>query len=249
MSLIVAVSSLSGGQGKSTTSLLLALELAARGRSVLVVDLDPQGDLSAWLEADPLQPGSLELLLKKGEATECIQETATENLSVIGAGDRLDSAQLYLSGRTAPALVLRQRLAPVVEDYDYLILDTPPARSLLGVTALGAAQQVVISAEASGKGIASLDRTRELLTEMQDDEATEAQLVAVIPFRLKVIGRNIVGKCAAALEVFQEELGELLLPALLESEQIAAAATNVHRLEGALAEPIVTLADRLENHP
>ena len=160
----------------------------------------------------------------------------------------MDSAQLYLSGRTAPALVLRQRLAPIAQQYDYILLDTPPARSLLGVTALGAAQKVVISAEASGKGIASLDRTRELLTEMQDDEATDAQLLAVIPFRLKVIGRNIVGKCAAALEVFHDELGDLLLPALLESEQVAAAATNARRLGGSLAEPIVLLADRLEGN-
>ena len=245
----IVVSSLSGGQGKTTTTLLLGRELLKRGYSVLLIDTDPQHSLTLFtgVSLDEDEVSLLELYHGLEEPNDALHPCEEhERLFIIPSDDRLDAAQNYLSKTGVGATLLERRLRPFRELFDYCIIDSPPQRSQLVISAIGAAELVLIPAEATVKGFASAERTLDFLGEQRSLGASEARLMGILPFRDRWFGRHRAEESRDALRAMEELVGsERVLTPLPESEHYKKAMNRGNILSERLQRPLVEIADLL----
>ena len=233
--LTIAVSSLSGGQGKTTTALFLGRKLAKIGLPTLIIDADPQHNLTTYLglELQPNQPTLLEFFKNSVPFEDTIYPIEGEdNLFMIPADDQLDNVNEYLSSSGVGAMMLSRRLEPVAEAFPVCLIDSPPQRSQIAKSVIGAANSLVIPAEANVKGYGSLVRTLDLLASMQEIRATQAQVMGVLPFRDKWVGLIQTNESRLAVEGMAEEVGfDLIIPSIRESERYKQAINKQQSLE------------------
>jgi len=151
----IAIAHHAGGVGKTTTTLNLGYSLAREGRRVLLVDLDPQGDLSERLGIEPVLMNTLADALLTGNA---VHGAPTDHGFALVASDLESMAGIEL--RLSPEMERERRLArvlaPLVGRYDYILLDCPPNLTLLTANAFYAADAVLVPVEAQPKAYRQL---------------------------------------------------------------------------------------------
>ena len=144
MSRIIAVSNQKGGVGKTTTSVNLAACVAERGKRVLLVDIDPQGNASSGLGVAERTPSVYDVLLGEESAGAAVRKTEFDNLSVLPSDMALAGAEIELVAIPERETLLRKSLEAVRDQYDYIFIDCPPSLSLLTLNAMTAADSVLI---------------------------------------------------------------------------------------------------------
>lgn len=146
MGIIVAIANQKGGVGKTTTCVNLAASLAATRRSVLLVDLDPQGNATMGFGVDKnsLERTICDVLLDGVAVTDVIQPALREGLSLLPSNQELTLAEVRLLNEPEREYRLARALQPVVDRYDYVLVDCPPSLNILTVNALTAADGALI---------------------------------------------------------------------------------------------------------
>jgi chromosome partitioning protein len=146
MGRVIAVASQKGGVGKTTTAINLGACLAQESRRVLLIDIDPQGNASSGLgiNGNDLRNTTYEALIGQVELKSAITPTALANLDLVATGQRLSGAEVELVGMMARETRLRTCVATVRDEYDFILIDSPPSLGLLTVNALTAADSVLI---------------------------------------------------------------------------------------------------------
>lgn len=146
MARILAFSNQKGGVGKTTAAVNIAATLGAKGKRVLLIDSDPQGNAgsAAGVERNKVKKDLMNVLIEDTPLKEAIVPTEFKGLSVVPATMGLAGAELELAGRDKREFVLKKALAAVAEDYDFIIIDCPPSLGLLTIGALTAADQVIV---------------------------------------------------------------------------------------------------------
>jgi len=141
---IVAVLNQKGGVGKTTTAVNLGAYLARSGRSVLIADLDPQGNATSGLGLDKsvLSETMYDALFEHERAPQIVRDTEFDNLKILPANQNLAGAEVQLVSAMQRELQLKQVLEQF--DYDYVFIDCPPSLGLLTINALSAADYVLI---------------------------------------------------------------------------------------------------------
>lgn len=244
----IAITSLSGGQGKSTLSLFLARQLASIAPT-LAIDTDPQHNLTTYLgvQLQNHQPTLLEFLKGSIDFEDAVYPVSlndADNLFLIPADDQFDSANDYLSGSGIGAMLLSHRLESINDIFQFCIIDSPPQRSQISKTVIGAADFLVIPAEANAKGFGSVIRTLDLIQSMKHMRATSAQLIGVVPFRDKWVGLNQTKESRFAIDGMKDEA--TVLPSIRESEKYKEAINHKTPLpDPDLEYPIHFLAQRI----
>ncbi|MDZ7841818.1 MAG: ParA family protein [Gammaproteobacteria bacterium] len=146
MGKVIAVTNQKGGVGKTTTGINLAASLAHSSRKVLLIDIDPQGNATVGSGIDKDREGLVtiyDVLMGNEDVGAAVVATPNE-FDMIPANGDLSGAQVELLDELGRELRLKSALAPVRNDYDYILIDCPPALNLLTVNALTAADTVII---------------------------------------------------------------------------------------------------------
>lgn len=171
---IVAVFSTKGGVGKTTTAVNLAWE-AARSDRVLLWDLDPQGASTYLLQVKPkLKRGVEALVAGDTDIRDAIRPSAQPGVDVLPADETYLDLESALEAERKSTKRLAKLLAPVLDDYDTIILDCPPVSSLLAQAALRAADVLVVPLSPAQLALRSLDQVTELVADSRRPPAVRA---------------------------------------------------------------------------
>jgi len=196
---VIAMCNQKGGVGKTTSTINLGAALAEYGRRVLLVDLDPQGALSAGLgiAAHELELTIYNLMLSSGTAiTDVLMPTGIEGVDLIPANIDLSAGEVQLINEVAREQTLARALRPVLHAYDYVLIDCQPSLGLLTINALACANGVIIPLAAeyfSLRGVAMLVDTVEKVKErINPDLSLEGVLITMYDGRT-VHAREVVG--------------------------------------------------------
>ena len=142
---IIAITNQKGGVGKTTTAVNLSACVAEKGKRVLLVDIDPQGNATSGLgKNDHDGPTVYDVLIGGAGAGEAVVDTGFGTLSLIPTAIELAGAEIELVGVENREGLLKDALATLRDDYDYIFIDCPPSLSLLTLNALTAADSVLI---------------------------------------------------------------------------------------------------------
>lgn len=214
MTYIIAVANQKGGVGKTTTSINLAASLAATKRRVLLVDLDAQGNATMGVGVDKstIKLTARDVLLEKATPAEAIIYLPAVGISLMPANGDMTEAEIKLRDVAVGDFALKAALAEVADQFDYILLDCPPALSKLTVNALVAADGVLIPMQCEYYAL-------EGLTALMD---TIGKIKRVINPRLEVEGllrtmfdpRNNLANDVSAqlLEHFKEKVYRTIIP-------------------------------------
>jgi chromosome partitioning protein len=165
MGRVVAVALQKGGVGKTTTVVSLAHIIATKGKKVLLIDLDPQANASQWLDAvAPNGRGVLACIDGQPVRKEIV--SLPVGLDLLAANRALTVAEITLISKLAREHILRKALEPVLDEYDYILVDTQPSLGVLTLNALTAAHDLIVPVECKSlslNGIVDLQEVVELV--------------------------------------------------------------------------------------
>jgi chromosome partitioning protein len=176
----IAILNQKGGVGKTTTAINLAGYLVKAGKSVLLVDLDPQANATSGLglNKDEIQPSLYEVLLSQASVEEAVRETKYTHLYILPTSPQLAAAEVELVGQSQRELRLKEVLSGL--DYDYVLIDCPPALSLLTVNALAAADQVLIPVQAEYYALEGLSQLLAIVQQVRQSLNPSLDLLGVV---------------------------------------------------------------------
>jgi chromosome partitioning protein len=182
MAYIIAVANQKGGVGKTTTSVNLAAYLAAKGRFVLFVDLDPQGNAGSSLGIDrrTVEKGLYEALIGTANVKEVILPTCVEGLKIVPATSSLSGAAIDLVDMERREYRPHDVLLEIRHDYDYIVIDCPPSLGLLTLNGLVAADRVLIPVQAEYFALEGLTQLHETIGAVRESLRPTLEIMGTV---------------------------------------------------------------------
>lgn len=183
----IAVTNLKGGSGKTTTAVNLADCLSRSGRTVLLVDVDPQASASHWLLGAGAVPGPFieDVLAGEARARAAVRPTPVERLALLPASAHLGARARRLAGETAAELVLSGALEELA-GYDYILFDCPPELGLLALNALLASDEVLIPVPPEPMAVEGLGRVFATVETLASRYRRPLRVTTVVPVRVRL---------------------------------------------------------------
>lgn len=175
MGRIIAIANQKGGVGKTTTAINLAASLAEKGKKVLAIDMDPQGNMTSGLgiEKESVNNTVYDLIIGNANIDEVIQIEAIENLDVLPTNIDLSAAEIELIDVPNKEYILKTHIDGVKDNYDYVIIDCPPSLSMLTINAMTTAGSVLVPIQCEYyalEGLSQLIHTVELVRDRLNSE-------------------------------------------------------------------------------
>lgn len=211
---IISMCNQKGGVGKTTTTINLGACIAEHGRKVLLVDLDPQGALSAGLgiSHDRLEDTIYDVMLDNHTSIHsAILQTDTDNLDVVPANIDLSAAEIQMVNEVGREHTLARALRPVMRDYDFIIIDCQPSLGLLTVNALACSHGVIIPMECeffSLRGLALLTDTVEKVSERINFDLEVLGILVTMFDRRTKHAREVMDR---VVEVFDDKVFDTVI--------------------------------------
>ncbi len=170
MGRIISVSNQKGGVGKTTTTVNLAAFLADKGKRVLIIDIDPQGNAGygIGINAEEMETTLYEVLIDQIPLEDAIFKTEIERLSIIPANIHLSGAQVDLLDAEGKEFILKKKLGALKNQYDYIFIDCPPSLGILTLNSLVAADSVLIPLQCEYYALEGLNQLLRIIVMVQE---------------------------------------------------------------------------------
>lgn len=179
---ILSITNQKGGVGKTTTAINLGAALAARGKSVLIADLDPQGNASTGLgiDAGARKRTTYDLLIDGASLEDVAISTEIENLSIAPATTDLSSTDVELGQRDNRVFLLKDAFKESTATYDYVLIDCPPSLSLLTLNALVASDSILVPLQAEFFALEGLSQLMLTVREVRETANPSLRIEGVV---------------------------------------------------------------------
>ena len=170
MGRIIAIANQKGGVGKTTTAINLSACIAEKGKKVLAVDMDPQGNMTSGLGLDKeqIEKTVYDLIIGEASIEEVIYKNVLENLDMLPTGIDLSAAEIELIGVENKEYIIRDEVHKVRDNYDFIIIDCPPSLNTLTINAMTTADSVIVPIQCEYyalEGLSQLMHTIDLVKE------------------------------------------------------------------------------------
>ena len=177
MGRVIAIANQKGAVGKTTTAVSLSACLAEKGQKVLAVDMDPQGNMTSGLGVDKnnVENTVYDLIIGESSINEVIVRDVLENLDIIPTSIDLSGAEIELLDVDEKEYIIRNAIANIKEDYDYIVIDCPPSLSMLTINAMTTADSVLVPIQCEYyalEGLSQLIHTVELVRDRLNPQLT-----------------------------------------------------------------------------
>jgi chromosome partitioning protein len=205
MGRVIAFANQKGGVAKTTSTLNLAVAFAERGLDVLVVDLDPQGNLtmSQGLNPDTIERSMFDVLVHRLPITEIIQR---REIDVAVSSIDLAGAELALSSMIGRERALEKALLPVRDSYDYIMIDTPPSLGLLTINAFVASDGVIVPVQCEYLSLRGLVQLENTLSMVRENLNPRVEIEGILPTMYDQ--RTLHSR--EAIDILEENFGDLV---------------------------------------
>jgi chromosome partitioning protein len=200
---VIAFTNQKGGVAKTTTTLNLAVAFSESGHRVLCVDLDPQANLtmSQGIDPDSLDLSMYDVLVNHVSIREVIRK---REVDVACASIDLAGAEIAMSTQIGRERSLQKALTPILEDYDFICIDTPPSLGLLTINALTAADKVIVPVQCEYLSMRGLIQLQNTLSMIRENLNPDVQIEGILPTLVDT--RTVHAK--EAIELLEENFGD-----------------------------------------
>jgi chromosome partitioning protein len=177
---IIALANQKGGVAKTTTTLNLGVAFAERGYRVLLIDLDPQGNLtmSQGMNPDTIERSMFDVLVSRMPIEEVIER---REVDIAVSSIDLAGADMALSSQIGRERALQKALAPIMDRYDYILMDTPPSLGLLTINAFVAATGVIVPVQTEYLSLRGLVQLENTLAMVRENLNPKVEIVGILP--------------------------------------------------------------------
>jgi chromosome partitioning protein len=205
MAQVIALANQKGGVAKTTTTLNLGVALREQGRRVLIIDLDPQGNLtmSQGMNPDAIERSMFDVLVHRVPISDVIK---TVEVDIAVASIDLAGAELALSALIGRERALDKALVEVRDRYDYILIDTPPSLGLLTINAFVAADGVIVPVQCEYLSLRGLVQLENTLSMIRENLNPEVGIEGILPTMYD--SRTLHSR--EAVEILQENFGDLV---------------------------------------
>lgn len=229
---IISIANQKGGVGKTTTTLNLGVALALQGKSVLLIDLDPQANLTKYAGIDDSERPTISDLLKGqigiGERINiegCIRYSHINNIEYIPSDINLANADLYLAGVLSRETLLKRILNnDIIKSYDYVLIDCNPSLGVLLMNALTASDGVIIPVQTQDFAFDGLTALTNIIAQIKSTINPELEIIGVLA---TMVDNTNVSK--RVIEDLKKEYGDKLFKTVIHRATQAVESTNKHK--------------------
>ena len=200
---VIAFANQKGGVAKTTTTLNLAAAFVERGHRALCVDLDPQGNLtmSQGIDPDSLEVSMYDVLVHGTSIREVIKR---REVDVAAASIDLAGAEIAMSTMIGRERALQKAFEPILEDYDFICIDTPPSLGLLTINALTASNKVIVPVQCEYLSMRGLIQLQNTVSMIKENLNPDLEIEGILP--TLVDSRTVHAK--EAIEILEENFGD-----------------------------------------
>ena len=214
MGRVIAIANQKGGVGKTTTAINLSIALAEKGKRVLVVDTDPQGNTTSGfgIEKNELENTIYELLLGECSVQDCIIKDKKSGVSIIPSNVNLAAVEIELIDADKREFILKREIDWIREDYDFIMIDCPPSLSMLTVNAMTTADSVLVPIQCEYyalEGLSQLIHTVNLVKERLNPELDMEGVVFTMYDSRTNLSNQVVDNVKSVL---QQKIFKTLIP-------------------------------------
>lgn len=214
MGRVIAIANQKGGVGKTTTAVNLGASLAADGRRVLIIDIDPQGNASSGVgvSIDGGLQGVYDALAGRVELSEVVYSGGLEGLSVAPANRDLAGASLELAGVEGGHTRLKGIVEPIRHEYDYVVVDCPPSLDMLTLNALSAADSVLVPVQCEYYAMEGLSKLLDTIERVRDSLNPALKLEGIL-FTMYDPRNNLAHQVVNEVrDFFSDKVFETMIP-------------------------------------